>query len=102
MTVTTKPHDGAFHDSPAASKLRLVFMGTPDFAVPALQVLAADYDIVAVYCQPPRPQGRGMRLTPQAVHQAADALGVMVRTPERFDQAASDELARLAPGNQLR
>lgn len=97
LTVTTKPHDGAFHDSPAASKLRLVFMGTPDFAVPALQVLAADYDIVAVYCQPPRPQGRGMRLTPQAVHQAADALGVMVRTPERFDQAASDELARLAP-----
>ncbi|MDA1319467.1 MAG: methionyl-tRNA formyltransferase, partial [Proteobacteria bacterium] len=37
-------------------------MGTPDFAVPSLQMLANDYDVVAVYCQPPRPKGRGMRL----------------------------------------
>ena len=97
MTVMAKPQDRSSRDRPASAKLRLVFMGTPDFAVPALRVLAADYDIVAVYCQPPRPKGRGMRLTPQAVHQAADELELLVRVPERFDQAAADELARLAP-----
>ena len=45
--------------------MKLVFMGTPDFSVPALQRLVADgHDIAAVYTQPPRPAGRGKRIAP--------------------------------------
>jgi len=45
--------------------MRIIYMGTPDFAVPALDALAkAGHDIVAVYSQPPRPAGRGKNLTP--------------------------------------
>lgn len=64
--------------------LRLIFMGTPDFSVPTLQALAAaGHQIVAVYSQPPRPAGRrGLELTKSPVHQAAEALGIEVRTPK--------------------
>ena len=62
--------------------MRVIFMGSPDFAVPALQALhAAGHEIVCVYSQPPRPQGRGQKLTKTAVHSAAEQLGLMVRTP---------------------
>ncbi|WP_274426987.1 methionyl-tRNA formyltransferase [Chelativorans sp. YIM 93263] len=63
--------------------LRLIFMGTPDFSVPALQALAdAGYEIAAVYTQPPRPAGRrGLELTKSPVHMAAGALNIPVRTP---------------------
>ncbi len=58
-------------------------MGTPDFAVPALQALvAAGHEVVAAYTQPPRPGGRrGKELTPTPVHKAAEALGIEVRHP---------------------
>lgn len=60
-------------------------MGSPDFSVPALHALReAGHDIVAVYTQPPRPAGRGKSLRRQPVHEAADALGLPVRTPERL------------------
>jgi methionyl-tRNA formyltransferase len=62
--------------------MRIIFMGTPDFAVPALDALvAAGHDIVAVYSQPPRPAGRGKAPRPSPVHARADALGLQVRTP---------------------
>lgn len=62
--------------------LKLVFMGTPDFSVPALDALAAaGHEIVAVYAQPPRRSGRGMSERPSPVHARADALGLPVRTP---------------------
>ncbi len=63
--------------------MRIIFMGTPDFAVPALEALAdAGHEIVAVYSQPPRPGGRrGRELTPTPVHKAAEARGFEVRTP---------------------
>jgi methionyl-tRNA formyltransferase len=62
--------------------MRIIFMGTPDFAVPALDALvAAGHDIVAVYSQPPRPAGRGKAPRPSPVHARADALGLEVRTP---------------------
>ncbi|MEI7712091.1 MAG: methionyl-tRNA formyltransferase [Rhodospirillales bacterium] len=65
--------------------MRVVFMGTPDFAVPALQALVgAGHDVVAVYCQPPRPSGRGQSVRKCPVHTAADALGIEVRTPGRL------------------
>lgn len=56
--------------------LNLVFMGSPDFAVPSLRALASQHLIQAVYTQPPRRKGRGMKLQPTAVGQVADELGL--------------------------
>jgi methionyl-tRNA formyltransferase len=62
--------------------LRLVFMGTPDFAVPVLEAFIANGDeIVAVYSQPPRPAGRGQKLTPSPVQACAEKHGLTVRHP---------------------
>jgi len=62
--------------------LRLAFMGTPDFSVPALRALhAAGHDIACVYSQPARPAGRGQKERPSPVQSAAEALGCQVRTP---------------------
>lgn len=62
--------------------MRIVFMGTPDFAVPTLNALAeAGHEIVAVYCQPPRPAGRGKKLQASPVQLAAEARGIAVRYP---------------------
>jgi len=62
--------------------MRLAFMGTPEFAVPTLDALvAAGHEVVAVYSQPPRPANRGKKLTPSAVHERAEELGLTVRTP---------------------
>jgi methionyl-tRNA formyltransferase len=70
--------------------MRLAFMGTPDFAVPALDaLLAAGHDIVAVYSQPPRPAGRGKALLPSPVQRRAEALGLEVRTPATLRDAAA-------------
>ena len=56
--------------------LRVVFMGTPDFAVPTLAaIVAAGHQVVAVYTQPPRPAGRGMGERKSAVHRFADGAG---------------------------
>jgi methionyl-tRNA formyltransferase len=69
-------------------------MGTPDFAVPALQALhRAGHDIAAVYCQPPRPAGRGHALRPCPVHLAAERLGLHVRTPARLRKDAAAQAA---------
>lgn len=62
--------------------MRIVFMGTPDFSVPVLEALVdAGHDIAAVYCQPPRPAGRGKKDRPSPVQQRAEALGLDVRHP---------------------
>jgi methionyl-tRNA formyltransferase len=63
--------------------MRIIFMGTPEFAVPALNALAdAGHEIVAAYSQPPRPGGRrGKELTPSPVHKVAEARGIPVHTP---------------------
>ncbi|HKQ46190.1 MAG TPA: methionyl-tRNA formyltransferase [Rhizomicrobium sp.] len=62
--------------------LRLAFLGTPDFAVPALaELIAQGHDIAAVYSQPPRPKGRGMALEPGPVHAFAERAKLPVRTP---------------------
>ena len=71
--------------------MRLAFMGSPGFAVPALHALhEAGHEVAAVYTQPPRPSGRGQAVRRCAVHEAAEALGLPVRTPERLrrDEAA--------------
>ncbi|GBR50127.1 methionyl-tRNA formyl transferase [Neokomagataea thailandica NBRC 106555] len=74
--------------------MRLIFMGTPDFAVPALHALiTAGHDIVAVYTQPPRPAGRGKALRRSAVHEAADAAGIPVRTPAKVKKDEAEHAA---------
>ncbi|MFC4291682.1 methionyl-tRNA formyltransferase [Sphingorhabdus arenilitoris] len=62
--------------------MRIAFMGTPEFAVPTLNALAAaGHDIAAVYSQPPRRAGRGKKLSPSPVHARAEQLGIELRTP---------------------
>lgn len=79
--------------------MRLVFAGTPDFAVPSLHAcLASGADVVAVYTQPDRPAGRGRKLAPSPVKQAALAAGLAVEQPETLrDAVARAQLAAHAP-----
>ena len=76
--------------------MRIIFMGSPDFAVPTLQALVdAAHEVVCVYTQPPRPGGRrGKELTPTPVHQRASDLGIEVRHPKSLKSA--DEQAAFA------
>jgi len=65
--------------------MKIVFMGTPAFAVPSLQMLVEEgYNVVAVLSQPDRPQGRKKILTPSPVKEAALSLGLPVLQPERL------------------
>jgi methionyl-tRNA formyltransferase len=61
--------------------MKIIFMGTPDFSVPALDALHQIHEIVAVYCQPPRPAGRGKADRPNPVQARAQALGLPVLHP---------------------
>lgn len=72
--------------------MKIVFMGTPDFSVPVLEALHQAHEIVAVYCQPPRPAGRGKADRPSPVQVRAEALGLQVRHPVslRSEDAAKD------------
>lgn len=80
--------------------MRIVFMGTPDFAVPVLDALIdAGHDVVAAYSQPPRAGGRrGKALTPSPVQARAETLGIEVRTPLSFrkEPGATEAFAALA------
>ena len=82
-----------------SNPLRVVFAGTPDFAVPHLAACRRDgVEIAAVYTQPDRPAGRGRRLTPSPVKQTALDFGLAVEQPENFKAAAARErLAGYAP-----
>jgi methionyl-tRNA formyltransferase len=75
--------------------MRIVFMGSPDFAVPSLDALvAAGTELVCVYTQPPRPAGRGKSEQKTAVHKRAEELGIEVRHPKTLRDP--DEQARFA------
>jgi len=80
-------------------RLRLVFAGTPEFAVPCLEAcLAAPADVVAVYTQPDRPAGRGRKLTPSPVKQRALDATISVEQPETLKALdAQQRLAAYAP-----
>jgi methionyl-tRNA formyltransferase len=74
--------------------MRLAFMGSPDFAVPALRALVdAGHRVAAVYCQPPRPAGRGQTVRRCPVHVAAEALDLPVRTPARLKRDEAEHAA---------
>ena len=61
--------------------MKIIFMGTPDFSVPVLDALVQHHEVIAVYCQPPRPAGRGKASRPSPVQARAEALGLPVRHP---------------------
>jgi methionyl-tRNA formyltransferase len=74
--------------------LKVVFFGTPDFAVPALQALIdSPHEVICVYTQPPRPKGRGYKIQKTPVHALAEAHNIEVRTPENLKK---DEQAQQA------
>lgn len=71
--------------------MKIVFMGTPDFAVPALKALVEKYEVVCVYTRAPQEAGRGQKLTKSPVHVFAEAHGIEVRTPKTLRQAEEQE-----------
>lgn len=79
--------------------MRIVFMGTPEFAVPSLCRLCADgHDVCAVFTQPDKPKNRGMKFIPTPVKAAAMELGLPVHQPESVkDQAVIDQIRALKP-----
>jgi methionyl-tRNA formyltransferase len=73
----------------------MIFMGSPEFAVPSLNALvAAGHDVIAVYSQPPRPAGRGKGERKTAVHERAEQLGIEVRTPKTLRNEEEQERFR--------
>jgi methionyl-tRNA formyltransferase len=81
------------HLGDALPAMRVVFMGTPDFAVPTLSELVVDgHDIAAVYTQPPRRSGRGMATRPSPVHRFADEAGIPVFMPRTLKKAKEQEI----------
>jgi len=72
--------------------LKIIFAGTPDFAVPSLQsLLDSPHKVVAVYTQPDRPAGRGRKLTASPIKQCADQAGIAVEQPESLKDAAAQQ-----------
>jgi methionyl-tRNA formyltransferase len=70
--------------------MKIIFMGTPEFSVTALNSLyIAGHEIICVYTQPPRPAGRGQQLQKSAVHKRAEELRLQVRTPASLKKDAS-------------
>ena len=78
--------------------MRVVFMGTPEFSVPVLRALAAAHEVMGVWCQPPRPAGRGKQPRPSPVQLAAEELGLPVHHPVslRGDEAQAEFAAMRA------
>ena len=70
--------------------MKLVFLGTPQFAVPTLEaIVEAGHQVVCTYTQPDRPKGRGQALALSPVKEAALSLGIEVRQPDRIRQMAT-------------
>ncbi len=79
--------------------MRIAFMGTPDFAVPALTaILDAGHEVVCVYTQPPRPAGRGYELRKSPVHLLAESRGIPVRAPKSLRKSQEEQGAFAAMG----
>jgi methionyl-tRNA formyltransferase len=72
----------------------MVFLGTPEFAVPSLEAVAARHEVLAVFTQPDRPKGRGNQLAESPVKSTARELGIAIYQPERVRRPESIELLR--------
>ena len=81
--------------------MRVIFMGTPQFAVPALNaIIAHGHEVLAVYARPPQPAGRrGLALTPSAVQATAERLAIPVFTPKTFRDVGQQEIFRAHKGD---
>ena len=80
------------------NNLKIVFMGTPDFAVPCLKTLNENYEVIAVITQPDRPKGRGQKLTPSPIKEYALEHNLTVLQPEKIKTSETEEqLKKLAP-----
>ena len=71
--------------------MKVIFMGTPDFSVPVLEALTKHHEVVCVYCQPPRPAGKGMKLRPSPVQIKAESLGIPVRCPKSLKSSEEQQ-----------
>lgn len=80
-------------------KMKIVFMGTPDFAVKALEALAARHEVVCVYTREPQEAGRGKKLTKSPVHEFAEAHGILVRTPKTLRSAEAQAELKALPAD---
>jgi methionyl-tRNA formyltransferase len=74
--------------------MRVVFLGTPEFAVPSLEALRREHEVIAVFTQPDRPKGRGNQVSESPVKIAASMLGIPIHQPERIRRPESVELLR--------
>jgi methionyl-tRNA formyltransferase len=74
--------------------LRLVFMGTPDFAVPTLLELVGNHNVVAVYARAPQPAGRGMAISPSPVAREAERFGLPIVTPQTLKEPGAASAMR--------
>jgi methionyl-tRNA formyltransferase len=72
--------------------MNIIFMGTPEFAVPALRALVQEYNIVGVFTSPPRPKNRGHEVKKSSVHIKAEEMGLPVFTPEKLKTTDQQEL----------
>ena len=80
------------------NNLKIVFMGTPDFAVPCLKTLNENYEVIAVITQPDRPKGRGQKLTPSPIKEYALEHNLTILQPEKIKTSETEEqLKKLAP-----
>jgi methionyl-tRNA formyltransferase len=77
--------------------VRVVFMGTPDFAVPSLVAVSDSHEVVCVYTRPDRPAGRGREARPGPVKSAALSAGLPIEQPESLDTVAEARIRSLAP-----
>ncbi|MBP5215995.1 MAG: methionyl-tRNA formyltransferase [Alphaproteobacteria bacterium] len=71
--------------------MKVVFMGTPDFAVPAFRRLMSEHEVVCVYTRAPKPSGRGNNVNKTPIHVLAEACGIEVRTPKTLKDVAEQE-----------
>lgn len=77
--------------------MRIIFMGTPEFAVPALKgLIASEHDVTAVYSQPPRPAGRGQKERKSPIHLLAEEHNIPVLTPEKLTTNNQQPIADIA------
>jgi methionyl-tRNA formyltransferase len=81
----------------AARRLRTVFFGSSEFAVPSLERMLEQHEVVAIYSQPDSPAGRGLRITPTPVSIAGGRAGREVLKPRRLDGPFIESIARLRP-----
>lgn len=78
--------------------MKIVFMGTPEFAVPSLKALIREgFEVVGVFTQPDRPKGRGKKPAPSPVKTAAEEAGIPVFQPERIRKTGAEDLRSLKP-----